>query len=86
VEEAFQETFWGSLAAPRVLESYRCLLSGKVLEREWPGQGHQLANSFLEGLSAVACPDITGPGYEWLQEVERQVGCRSATSFAGCSA
>lgn len=32
-----QDTFWGSLAAPRVLESFRNLQAGKELEKEWPG-------------------------------------------------
>lgn len=32
-----QDTFWGSLEAPRVLDSFRNLQAGKELEKEWPG-------------------------------------------------
>ncbi len=35
----WQDTFWGSLAAPRVLDSFRNLQAGKELKKEWPGAG-----------------------------------------------
>lgn len=74
VEGAFLDTFWGSLAAPRVLASYRRLLSGDEFRRDWPGQGLQVANSYMEGLSATPFPDMDAPGYSWLRAVEEQVG------------
>lgn len=74
VEEAFEETFWGALAAPRVLDSYRRLLAGREYERHWPGLGLQVANSYIKGLTAAPLPDIQAPGYEWLLAVEQQVG------------
>ncbi|EFN52042.1 hypothetical protein CHLNCDRAFT_58968 [Chlorella variabilis] len=72
VEEAFEETFWGALAAPRVLDSYRRLLAGREYERHWPGLGLQVANSYIKGLTAAPLPDIQAPGYEWLLAVEQQ--------------
>lgn len=72
VEEAFLDTFWGSLAAPRVLDSFRNLRAGKDLVKEWPGLGLQQANSYLEGLSAVPFPDVYGGAYKWLEALEKQ--------------
>lgn len=33
-----QDTFWGSLAAPRVLDSFKRLQTGEELIKEWPGE------------------------------------------------
>lgn len=67
-----QETFWGSLAAPRVLDSFLSLQAGEELRTEHPGQGLQEANSFLKGLSAAAFPDPYGGAYKWLEALEPQ--------------
>ncbi|KAI7836855.1 hypothetical protein COHA_009308 [Chlorella ohadii] len=72
VEDAFLDTFWGSLAAPRVLDSFRNLQAGKELKKEWPGLGLQHANSYLEGLSAVPFPDPYSGSYKWLEALEKQ--------------
>lgn len=70
LEAAFLGIFAGEAAAPRVLASFRRLESGASFEAEWPGQGRQSASSYVEGLTAVAFPDVHGGAYPWLQAVE----------------
>jgi hypothetical protein len=72
IEAAFQETFWGAAAAPRVLESFRLLRSGAEHEEFIPGKGLQRAGSYVAGLRAEPFPDLHCGAYPWLVRVEEQ--------------
>jgi hypothetical protein len=85
VESAFGDTFWGALAAPRVLASFRRLQTGDDFVRQWPGLGLQHASSYVEGLSAVPFPDPHGGAYPWLEAVEASAGIIQA-EFAAVTA
>ena len=71
VEAAFQETFLGVTAAPRVLASFRRLRAGDEYVQLWPGLGVQRAESYVEGLTATPFPNAHGGAYPWLEAVER---------------
>ena len=68
VEAAFIDVFGNS--APRVLESFRRLRRGEEFVQVHPGEGLQRAGSFMEGLTAVAFPDMNNGQYGWLKAVE----------------
>lgn len=68
VEAAFLDVFGDK--APRVLESFRRLRRGEEFVQMHPGEGVQRAGSFMEGLTAVAFPDMDNGQYEWLKAVE----------------
>lgn len=70
VEAAFLEVFSGVNAAPRVLDSFSRLCRGEEYVHLWPGQGVQRAGSFMEGLTAVAFPELDNDQYAWLQHIE----------------
>lgn len=76
IEQAFLRTFSGPCEAPRVLDSWRRLRSGDEFRHHWPGLGLQQCASYLEGLPVPPqpFPDLRGPGYEWLLEVEAAAG------------
>lgn len=68
----FEELFWGALAAPRVLDSFRRLQAGEEFVKEHPGLGLEHANSYIQGLSTTPFPDPYSGAYKWLQAVEAQ--------------
>lgn len=74
LEEAFQDTFWGATAAPRVLASLRRSQAGNDFVKQWPGKGLQHASSYIEGLSAEPFPDPHSGPYPWLEAVEAAAG------------
>ena len=73
IDKAFQSVFAGDCAAPRVLKSFRRLCSEPEFHKEWPGIGVQRCASYIDGIPEPPppFPDVHGPGYEWLAEVER---------------
>ena len=68
VEAAFIEVFDNK--APRVLECFRRLRRGEEFVQVHPGEGVQRAGSYMEGLTAVAFPEMNSGQYEWLKTVE----------------
>ena len=70
VEAAFLEVFSGVNVAPRVLDSFERLCRGEEYVHVWPGEGVQRAGSFMEGLTAVAFPELENAQYGWLQHIE----------------
>ena len=68
VEAAFVDVFGSK--APRVLDSFRRLRRGEEFVQMHPGEGVQRAGSFMEGLTAVAFPDMNNGQYEWLKALE----------------
>ena len=68
VEATFIDVFDNK--ANRVLESFRRLRRGEEFVEVHPGQGVQRAGSYMEGLTAVAFPDMHSGQYEWLKKVE----------------
>ncbi|KAL4436677.1 hypothetical protein ABPG75_003816 [Micractinium tetrahymenae] len=72
VQAAFEELFWGALAAPRVLDSFRRLQAGQEFIKEHPGLGLEHANSYIAGLATTPFPDPYSGAYRWLQAVEAQ--------------
>lgn len=70
VEQVFEDTFYGRMAAPRVLDSFRRLQVGEAFIKEWPGRGLQHAASYMEGLTAEPFSDPHSGAYPWLEAVE----------------